>query len=92
LKEFEYLHLYSKIHREIKAQNIPFTNNGQSKLADFDVAGQLTNTMTKRNTVIETSFWMALEVIQQIRYGVLAKLYYLGYFYHSITTTINIER
>ncbi|CAF1328204.1 unnamed protein product, partial [Rotaria sordida] len=42
LKGFEYLHLCSKIHREIKAQNILFTNNGHSKLAAFDVAGQLT--------------------------------------------------
>lgn len=79
LEGLQYLHSLKKIHRDIKAGNILLKENGEVKLADFGVSGELTNTISKKvQTVIGTPLWMSPELLQEQKYDGRTDIWSLG--------------
>jgi serine/threonine-protein kinase 24/25/MST4 len=73
-----YLHGENKVHRDVKAGNLLVLADGLVKLADFGVATELTESKDVRATRIGSPFWMAPEVISDMRYDGCADIWSCG--------------
>jgi serine/threonine-protein kinase 24/25/MST4 len=72
-----YAHLAT--YHNFPAANILLSANGDVKLADFGVSGQLSGTLSaKKNTFVGTPYWMSPEVIKQSGYDHKADIWSLG--------------
>ena len=74
----EYLHNESRIHRDIKSDNIFLTHAGGVKLGDFGFAAQLTKAHAYRTTMLGTPCWMAPELAGGAEYTQKVDIWSLG--------------
>lgn len=71
-----YLHQQKIIHRDIKPSNILLNNQGQIKLCDFGVSGEVVNSLA--TTFVGTQYYMAPERIMGKPYTVNCDIWSLG--------------
>ncbi|KAH3744417.1 p21-activated protein kinase [Pelomyxa schiedti] len=75
LKALAYVHSMSRIHRDVKSDNLLLTADGGIRLSDFGFSVETTRT---RTTIVGTPYWMAPEVIRGQEYAFKVDCWSLG--------------
>ena len=78
LQGVSWLHKYSRVHRDIKSENILYDYQGHIKLSDFGVSAQLTKDSEMRTTIVGTPSYMAPEIVVGGGYGTKVDVWSLG--------------
>eukprot|EP01120_Amphizonella_sp_Union-15-10_P015059 TRINITY_DN7600_c0_g3_i1.p1 TRINITY_DN7600_c0_g3~~TRINITY_DN7600_c0_g3_i1.p1 ORF type:complete len:551 (+),score=112.38 TRINITY_DN7600_c0_g3_i1:144-1796(+) len=73
----DYMHSNKKIHRDIKAANLLISHDGTIKVADFSIAGTLSDGQ-KNSTLVGSPCWMAPEVFREEGYDQSVDIWSVG--------------
>ncbi|KYQ88414.1 putative protein serine/threonine kinase [Tieghemostelium lacteum] len=77
LRGLVYLHSENVVHRDIKAANILINKNGDAKLSDFGVAGEIDGS-DKRYSVVGTPYWLSPEIIEMLGHSNASDIWSIG--------------
>ncbi|EJU00229.1 kinase-like protein [Dacryopinax primogenitus] len=78
LEALKYLHSRGVVHRDVRSDNLLFSNDGRLLLADFFHAVQLSPERPTRKEVVGVWYWMAPELRAGQPYNTAVDIYSLG--------------